>query len=489
MKERRIVSKFVPLQKKTTNLSMKSIPKQFIICSAAMTAALCVLLLMFPGADFFRQLFEYLLAGAVSLWVYRRFCPSNAGGLCALGVIWFLMAGYNVLNVWYYTTHAGADAYSPVLIMDAALAWSQLTSLAAGVPSPVSANQQGYGTMLYYLSLGRVAGVDVYMAGSMLATLLSIIFTAITASRIATPEGKSPAVTATTAIILLGSIGLYLTTGCILVKDAFLCLASSALMYVFCCVKRPWVIFAVAVAVMIPASVIRHWFGAFVAVLAVIGMFRVPVRKVVSLAAVVVVAVGIQFYMLHIEVAPRLLHVDETADTFSIYEKDDFRAEVYQSAMGDYENLPVLHKVLRLPVSMAIQFLSPLPWGFTRHIGLGLSYFHNHFSIPWYCVLCLVLYFMFFCIPKNPVEVTKSLVMGGVALSATAYVSGGSVSRYVLPWLPFLIPAAASVIVTFAWRRLSFRWFSAVYALLICAALIVVYLTLQPYYARGCVSF
>lgn len=52
MKERRIVSKFVPLQKKTTNLSMKSIPKQFIICSAAMTAALCVLLLMFPGADF-----------------------------------------------------------------------------------------------------------------------------------------------------------------------------------------------------------------------------------------------------------------------------------------------------------------------------------------------------------------------------------------------------------------------------------------------------
>ena len=272
-------------------------------------------------------------------------------------------------------------------------------------------------------------------------------------------------------------------------KDAFLCLASSVLMYVFCCVKRPWVIFAVAVAVIIPASVIRHWFGAFVAVLAVIGMFRVPVRKVVSLAAVVVVAVGIQFYMLHIEVAPRLLHVDETADTFSIYEKDDFRAEVYQSAMGDYENLPVLHKVLRLPVSMAIQFLSPLPWGFTRHIGFGLSYFHNHFSIPWYCVLCLVLYFMFFCIPKNPVEVTKSLVMGGVALSVTAYVSGGSVSRYVLPWLPFLIPAAASVIVTVAWRRLSFRWFSAVYALLICAALIVVYLTLQPYYARGGVSF
>ena len=126
MKERRIVSKFVPLQKKTTNLSMKSIPKQFIICSASMTAALCVLLLMFPGADFFRQLFEYLLAGAVSLWVYRRFCPSNAGGLCALGVIWFLMAGYNVLNVWYYTTHAGADAYSPVLIMDAALAWNRL---------------------------------------------------------------------------------------------------------------------------------------------------------------------------------------------------------------------------------------------------------------------------------------------------------------------------------------------------------------------------
>ena len=489
MKERRIVSKFVPLQKKTTNLSMKSIPKQFIICSAAMTAALCVLLLMFPGADFFRQLFEYLLAGAVSLWVYRRFCPSNAGGLCALGVIWFLMAGYNVLNVWYYTTYAGTDAHAPSLIMDARLAWIQLTSLAGGIPSPVSANQQGYGTLLYYLSFGHVAGIDVYMAANMLATLLSIIITAVTASRIATPAGKNPAATATTALILLGSIGLYLTTGCILVKDAFLCLASSVLLYLFCCDKKPWLIFVVAVAVIIPASVLRHWYGAFAAVLAVIAMFRVPRGKVVALAAVAVVALCVQFYMLHTEAAPHLLHTDETADTFSIFDKDDFRAEVYESAMGDYENMPVLQKVLRLPASMAIQFLSPLPWGFTRHIGFGLSYFHNHISLPWYCVLCLVLYFMFFCIRKNTVEVAKALVMGGVALLVTAYVTGGSVSRYVLPWLPFLIPAAASVIVSGSWKRLSFRWFSAVYALLICAALIVVYLTLQPYYAKGCVSY
>lgn len=104
------------------------------------------------------------------------------------------MAGYNVLNVWYYTTNAGADAYSPALIEDARLAWIQLTSLAGGVCSPVSANQQGYGTVLYGLSFGRVAGVDVYMAVNMFATLLSIIITAISVSRIATPESKNPLV-------------------------------------------------------------------------------------------------------------------------------------------------------------------------------------------------------------------------------------------------------------------------------------------------------
>lgn len=468
---------------------MKSTPKPFIICFAAMTAALCVLLLLFPGAGFFRQLLEYLLIGVVSFAVYRRFCPSNTGGLCALAAIWFLMAVYNVLNVWYYTTCAGTDAYSPALIKDARLAWTQLTSLAAGISSTLSPNQQGYGTMLYYLSFGRVAGVDVYMAVNMFAALLSIIFTAVTASRIVTPQGKSPAATATTAIILLGSIGLYLTTGCILVKDAFLCLASSVLLFVFSCEKRPWIIFIVAVAVIIPACIIRHWFGAFAAVLAVIAMFRMPRSRAAALGAVVAVASGVQFYMLHTEAAPRLLHTDESADAFSIYEKDDFRAEVYASAMGDYKELPVLQKLLRLPASMTIQCISPLPWGFTRHIGFGLSYFHNHFSIPWYCILGMVLYFMLFCIWRAPVEITKILIMGGVALLATAYVTGGSVSRYVLPWIPFLIPSASFVIVSGAWRRLSFWWFAVVFGLLVCAALIVVYLTLQPYYARGCVSY
>lgn len=165
-------------------------------------------------------------------------------------------------------------------------------------------------------------------------------------------------------------------------------------------------------SVIVPASIIRHWYAAFAALLAVPAMFRVSRSKLVALMAVAFVAVCVQFYMLHTEAAPRLLHTDESGEVFSIFEEGDFRTEVYKSAIGDYENMSVMQKVLRLPVSMAIQFLSPLPWGFTRHLAFGLSYFHNHLSIPWYCILGLILYFVLFCIGKAPVSVAKALIMG-----------------------------------------------------------------------------
>lgn len=44
------------------------------------------------------------------------------------------------------------------------------------------------------------------------------------------------------------------------------------------------------------------------------------------------------------------------------------RLESYNSVLGNYNELPLWRQLVQLPVSLALQFLTPLPWAFSRDV-------------------------------------------------------------------------------------------------------------------------
>ncbi len=70
------------------------------------------------------------------------------------------------------------------------------------------------------------------------------------------------------------------------------------------------------------------------------------------------------------------------------------RLNAYSQVTGYYEATGVLHKIMLLPFSLCVQFLTPLPWAFGRDIVFGPSLAWSHFSLPWYALGSLLLFLL-----------------------------------------------------------------------------------------------
>ena len=145
----------------------------------------------------------------------------------------------------------------------------------------------------------------------------------------------------------------------------------------------------------------------------------------------------------------------------------------YKSLMGYYFLYSPLHRLFMLPIPLAAQFVSPLPW--TQVHGLNYVNLIGRFTWGWYFVGGTSLFYYLVLSWRRHDNMGAWAWWPALVFAAIAHVMAGSVIRYVLPIQPLFVPVAAYVLCRLKegrWRR-QFRIYTLVFIILLIAALVI----------------
>ena len=463
----------------------------FIGIQFAAIALVAAILYIFPGAGLLTMLIKYLGVWAVTVFAYKQLCPCNIGGFYSMLVMWTMLAVGVTINIWYFTTYSGGTVYSPVLVNDdASTAWTQMTTVLSGTESDVSLARRGYGSLLAMLCGRNTPSIATLLCFNMLATMIAVVLTGAATAAMLRRAGEIPesklARAACTAMIMTGGVSYFLTTGTILIKDAFCCLAMATVLYALFGVRGSAVKWTLLVASAFLAMLIRPNMLVFIALASIFSLYSGRRYDILPTIAFCIVLAGVYIWQSHSGQASAVIDTNDGTTSFWLGRNNGTtRLEAYSTIGGGYENLPILRKIVLLPFTLSVQFLTPLPWAFTRDAVFGPALSWAHFSLPWYALGGLLFYFLFFRLRRSPRNVQAAFAFALAAWAMTAFITGGTVSRYCLPWLPFLVPAAVWLFSSGQTSARSFRIWMWSYAALLAIGLAIVFTALHIYSPGG----
>lgn len=467
---------------------MSIIQSRFFIC-----AQICYILItwcalqILPGAETYSTMLALIGTWVLTSIIYRNYRNRNTAGWWTLLISTTILSIGIIANVHYFTTISGGTTAIPVLNNpDAhryycdALAHSNLPG---GIPAPPS--QRGYGFMISYI--WKITGITIVapLILNMLLTLLCIIISGIISERIISYHKKhSSQWISTCAMIMTASICYYITSGTVLLKEATICFGfalctlalSSLLKKDFSTIsKRDLSCFFIGIIIL---AVIRYSFIFFVIITIILTFNKNSIRKTIAtqlimLSICICVLVCTSLYLSSLEHNS----IDNTAEIIGGNDNASFFFSskyhyIYDQIFGDYFSYPVWKRILCLPISAITQFLIPFPWNYGRDTIYGYTLDYAHIAYPWYFIGGLIVYFIFAAWRKSPVALNHITIIGIILWLIPAYLFAGTVSRYALPFIPLLIPAAV-----YTWdqyiHRKSLRVWACIYCVLLGATLII----------------
>lgn len=147
----------------------------------------------------------------------------------------------------------------------------------------------------------------------------------------------------------------------------------------------------------------------------------------------------------------------------------------YLSLIGKYFFYPAVKRVLLLPLTMSVQYIIPFPWVYDRS-PLVIEIF-TRMRWMWYLVGGMALYYYFFIAWRRSEGLGIWALWPAIIFVVIAYVIGGSVSRYVLPFQILFIPQAIFVMLKLreGEYRKSFTIWAAAYLMILACTLVVCY--------------
>lgn len=473
-KQSKLIRNFVAMK---ANMDSKILP---VVLSVAVIASVSYI---FPSDSVVQVLMLSTATWFVTWNLYRRIAPAERAGGVSLLIFWLLLCVGCVLNSWWFTTAQGATSENPVFINnDAWLAWEQMKAVLSGGEGLGLPARRGYGYLLAWLSWGGTPTLLPLLWLNSLAILIAIVLTGASASRMA---GTRSARVCTLAMICTGGVCYFLASGTILIKDAFSCLIMAMALYAFYGARRcltRWILLSVAMLLAVP---VRSHLLVFIAIAGVCSLAE-NWRSKVSLAAWAVIVGGALYMLVRSAVGDMPVAADGTTNL--VLQGGNARLNAYNIVAGEYDSVngtTAWYHLVRLPFSVAVQFLTPLPKEFARDTIFGPTLFWSHISYPWYALGGILLYVLFFRLRQAPRMVSAAMIFAVTATVMTAYATGGTISRYCLPWLPFFAPAAAWFLSTGGWRSRSFKYWAVCYVIGIAAAIAVVFYFIDTYSPGG----
>ena len=426
-------------------------------------AGLCVM----PGSAAGFVISAYLsitlvlvVAGRKCLWM----SPAVVGVI--FGAVTVSTLGV-IANTYFFTK--GGTLPAPLLEnLDMNIDWHQAMDRMHGVDNPDRVAGRAYSDFIAVVCTLFGCNIAVPMMFNVLFYGLALL-TMGQIAWLATDDRKAARVTVIAAAcmcyLLAQSMTLIKDVGCTL-------LMALAAMLMLRWSRREnapglWITLAM-IAVIVASAVMRHVAGIYIAIGTGIFMLSDSNKKhrgAYLLAIIVGVAVSIMLQ----DHRTNVTHVIQSPEEASFIDNsNNTRAfDVMMDTTEGSEKLTMARRLLWLPVSVVVQFLVPFPWNFLYHTNYGPSMALAHVAYPWYLAGALILYWIFGCMRTAPRRM-KAIVIWGVILTiATAFATTGRVSRYCLPLLPLLLPAAAVVATQYLRRRSLWIWLAVFTALLI----------------------
>ncbi len=435
--------------------------RAFMLAQCGYIFIVWLVLSLFPGASMLPTLLSMIGVWAIVLGCYHITPWRSISGMWVLLVATTIISIGIIINVNYFTGFESANTQMPLLQNPDAKRYyaDALYSMGHEAGVATEAKNHGYGLMISWL--WRITGITIVspLILNMLFMLLAIILSGGIAWRLLNGVmSRSGEWISTCAMIMSASVCYFLNSGTLLLKEAGLIFAFSLIGFSIISLAKlsTTTIHRIGVVVMFALGVLLISLLRFnFLIMVVVGIIMLQVWKRNNLllggAYLLVCIVGwlmvsLVMYQDGIETAQIASKIIEGRGGIGAFFFENTDHDTYNAIVNGYFEYPWWKKIMLLPMSAAVQFLIPLPWGYCDDIQFGYTLAYAHFSYPWYAVGGLLLYFVLFQMNRAPKLLCRMVMWGVLMWLVPAYLFAGTVSRYTLPFLPLLIPAVVYVV-------------------------------------------
>lgn len=418
------------------------------------------------------------VACAVPLGVYGSRPWATRGGLWLLLAVCAVVAWCGIADVWSWTIGSGAPISHPKLYADDHHYYEWALRHYDGSGEPLEVMFPGFPLLM--VGLWHLFGVSVVwpVAMNVSFTLLAMVAAAATAHRmLGSRVAVGGAMAAVVTIALSAVLTFFISQGIRIQKEAIVYLAIALTGYSLAglrdcrLTRRDAAIFALACVMLAFGRTTYLYFVALgVGMMAMTDLRRLW-RPALLLGAVVLVlfVVGNHFAYYSIERHAMIVH---GGDEMRAYYVADGAQRPYLNIIGNYFNYPVVKRVAMLPITMGVQFVIPLPW-FQPGAGMSVDTLLPRMGYGWYAVGALAIFYFV------AVSWRRRDCLGwwawwlAASYAVIAYITAGSINRYILPFEPLMAVLATYVLcrAVEGRQRRALIWWCCGFALVLGAAL------------------
>lgn len=418
------------------------------------------------------------IAAAITIAIHRRLLHGSTAGEWVLSITATVMSLGITLNTYYFTSVLGGTLDAPVLLNSDALRYfTYAENLYDGDFS--AAFGDFLGIPIITAALWAVLGKSIVwaLAACMLLTLVAISLSGRLAAILLCHSEPSSAL----AMALTAAVCHFTGQGMVLLKEpliyvAFLLIAIPlAHFYLHKRISARHIVSFVAGCILtaLVRSHALHFIALGLIMFLPLQFTRKRILHAAGAAVCIFACVAGGGYLSHTGTEKHSNIVSGSGSMPEAYLGDDSRYDGYKSLLGDYYNRPIYQRIALLPATAAVQYAVPFPWNFKRDTEFGYSQAWNHITWPWYAIGCIILFYFIWLWRKKSTPLRLWALWAAICWLIPAYLFGGSVSRYVMPFIPILVPLALVVIGELRSHRhiTPFKWWATSYAVVLILAL------------------
>lgn len=466
-----------------------------IVCLALLPAISGVIIasILMPCGNTAMELWGFALSFIIGVGAYRLIPWRNTGGWLTLIIAWALLCVGDAANLHQWTIGSGGSLTNPILEnYDADLLFSKTQSLynvledgdKNAIGGELRFNSKIHPAVPIYLIATALFGINLlsFVILNSIFILSGALITGVLAVKLI-PDAATNKLTksrvCTAAMILILAIAYWFNSGTLVIKDACVQWSTAALILGVVSIAKPesgkksnLVIGGISVVALIFLTSARFQMLLMIAA-ACLFLLNKSNRNRMWMCFFMFIVVFFTYYYLNETVDMEYYVSEETVSEY--YFQDRPMQRPYLSLLGDYAHMPVWRKLIWLPVSCVIQYFIPLPWNALRDIPMGVTLAYAHQGWIWYAEGGIALAFLMLYSWRKAMrnEMLSRLIWWAAAMwIVIAWLYAGTVSRYLLPFMPIFAVASLWCLLKVRCRK-EFRAFYCGYLLLCALALII----------------
>jgi hypothetical protein len=427
------------------------------------------------------------LAFAFPRVAYGRMQDATRAGKIIMVVLGMVLVACAVANIIGWTAAQGVGLDTPRLDSDDGRYYHWALNHYDGRCKAPEITYDGFPMMM--LLLWKLLGVSVLWP--MVVNLMLTLFTVVLAGRMAVRilagrVTQSNAVVSTLTMLLVSVLMYFLSQGLKVQKEALIYFAFVLLGYVFAGINdrdaytRRSIITDIA-AFAVGSFIIAYCRNTFMYMVMIgVALFVVAnVRRNWKLGAVFAVLSIVAFTLgnclAYYSVANHIRIVEGGVSIESQF-VTSYTQQTYIDIIGRYFYMPLWERLLFIPVTSAIQFVIPFPW--LRTPEFTAEAIMPRLRYGWNVVGGIALFYYLFVSWRRGKGLGTWAWWPVLSYAAIAFVTAGSVSRYILPLQPLFAVTAVYVILKLKdgeWRKLFKAW-SCCYCIVLALVLAACYM-------------